>query len=284
MYDIHGIFCRRWPERSNNPELCTASEQLVAMRRIAMIFVSYSHEDEKWRKRFEVLSKPLSRAENIKFWSDRDLKAGEWEKQIERAMEGAVAAVLMVSDNFVASDYVIEKELPYLLRAYDSGRLMVFWAYLEPCDLKRHPEITRFQAMTLGNLEPMAKMTDWQWKATMLCGCDMIDEYLKSLEQPILNRSITKKPFPRVATVPLLAKPSRRDIEVLIYGGNKWWRQAPIKAGSIQARIHIGDDRTAKGAAFPIIAITTDAPLTRQTYPNLPNHRRKSDEIILRRA
>jgi len=32
------------------------------------------------------------------FWSDKNIKAGEWEKQIESAMQGAVAAVLLVSD------------------------------------------------------------------------------------------------------------------------------------------------------------------------------------------
>jgi hypothetical protein len=78
-----------------------------------MIFVSYSHRDEAWRKQFEIISKPLSRAGSMRFWSDRDIKAGEWEKQIEAAMKGAVAAVLLVSDNFLASDYIVEKELPY---------------------------------------------------------------------------------------------------------------------------------------------------------------------------
>ena len=90
-----------------------------------MIFVSYSHQDETWRKRFETMSKPLSRAESMRFWSDRDIKAGEWEKQIETAIQGAVAAVLLVSDNFLASDYIIEKELPYLLRAHKARGLMI---------------------------------------------------------------------------------------------------------------------------------------------------------------
>ncbi|MGA7928857.1 MAG: toll/interleukin-1 receptor domain-containing protein [Candidatus Sulfotelmatobacter sp.] len=76
-----------------------------------MIFVSSSHADEKWRKQFETILKPQSRSEGIRFWSDRDIKAGEWEPQIKKAMKDAVAAVLLVSDNFLASDYIIEKEL-----------------------------------------------------------------------------------------------------------------------------------------------------------------------------
>src|SRR5689334_3509923 len=116
----------------------------------------------------------------MKFWSDKDIKAGLWEKQIEAAMKGAVAAVLLVSDNFLASEYIVGKELPYLLRANAARGLMIFWASLDPCDIRRYPEITRFQAMTLGKLEPMSKMNQWQWKQTMLHGCDMIDEFLKA--------------------------------------------------------------------------------------------------------
>ena len=40
-------------------------------------------------------------------------------------MKGAVAAVLHVSDNFLASDYITGKELPYLMRAHAALRLMI---------------------------------------------------------------------------------------------------------------------------------------------------------------
>jgi hypothetical protein len=45
-----------------------------------VIFVSYSHQDETWRRRFEIMAKPLRRAKSMVFWSDKDIKAGEWEK------------------------------------------------------------------------------------------------------------------------------------------------------------------------------------------------------------
>jgi hypothetical protein len=69
--------------------------------------------------------------------------------------------------------------------------LMVFWAYLEPCDLNHQPgkRIKDFQAMTLdGNLKPMSSMTDWQWKATMVNGCQMIDsDFVKPWEKPVVT-------------------------------------------------------------------------------------------------
>ena len=78
-----------------------------------MIFVSYSHQDELAQGlRGGVAA--AKRAESIRFWSDKDLMMGEWEKQIEEAMKGAVAAVLLVSDNFLASDYTVGIVLPSL--------------------------------------------------------------------------------------------------------------------------------------------------------------------------
>jgi len=250
-----------------------------------MIFVSYSHADEKWRQRFEVISKPLSRSEGIKFWSDRNLKAGEWEPQIEQAIQGAIAAVLLVSDNYVASEYVVRTECPCLLRANKKRNLRILWAYLEPCDLKRNlgRAIKRFQAMILGNLEPLSMMTDWRWKETMLKGCDMIDDFLKTLERPAINRNLHGQPFPQIADgVPLLAKPARRRIEVLVYSrSKKWWRQRGVNVGETATRIHVGDTHTKPGTQFTVVAMTTEEPLIEQSYLNLPHHRTISEEITL---
>lgn len=41
--------------------------------------------------------------------------------------------MLMVSDSFLASDYIMEKEVPHLLRANKERALLIFWLYLEPC-------------------------------------------------------------------------------------------------------------------------------------------------------
>jgi hypothetical protein len=251
-----------------------------------MIFVSYSHSDEQWRKRFSTMSAPLSRIEKITFWSDHNIKAGEWEPQIEAAMKDAVAAVLLVSDNFLASDYIMAKELPYLLQVYKSRQnFKIFWAYLEPCDVKRYHTITRFQAMTdaKGNLEPMAKMTQWQWKEVMLRGCGMIDDFLKTLEQPQINLALKNKTFPMIADVPLLAKPARRNVEVLVYApsAKKWWRQSPIKPDTTTTKIHLGNNVTKKGTKFTIVAMTTEQSLESQPYLSLPDFRTRSSEITL---
>src|SRR5947208_16796669 len=159
-------------------------------------------------------------------------------------MQSALAAVLLVSDNFLASDYSMTKELPYFLRAYRERGLMIFWMYLEPCDLKRHAEITKFQAMTLGKLEPMSKMNDWKWKQTMVRGCEMIDDFLKDIERPVINPNVKGKLFPRVNDrFPLLDKPARPDVKVLAYSADStWWRHAPLRTGMTSTTMYLGKE------------------------------------------
>jgi hypothetical protein len=250
-----------------------------------MIFVSYSHSDAKWRERFEMISKPMSRAVSIEFWSDQKIKAGEWEKQIQAAMAKAEAVVLLVSPAFLASEYIINTELPYLFKANKERGLMIFWAYLEPCDLRWQPRITKFQAMKLDELKPLSSLTDWQWQATMVRGCEMIDDFFKPKEKPVIDPAAKNARLDRITKdFPLLKNPARRDVEVLVYSGDKkWWRQGIVKRGSPTTTIHLGNDKTKSGSGFKVIALTTNEALTETTYLNLPDHRTKSSEITLYR-
>ena len=110
----------------------------------------------------------------------------------------------------------------------------------------------------------------------------MIDGFLKNLERPYINPAVIGKSFPKIAKIPLLARPARRRIDVLVYSADKkWWRQAGIDIGKITAKIQLGNDATKKGEKYKVVAMTTEKPLARQTYLNLPDCRTRSKEITL---
>jgi len=104
-------------------------------------------------------------------------------------------------------------------------------------------------------------------------------------ERPVINPAAARNRYSRVSEVPLLKKPARRRTEVLVYAtaDKKWWRQSPVEPGKTTTKIHLGNDKTATGTRFSVLAMTTDEPLTRQTYVSLPDCRTKSEEIVLTR-
>ena len=116
----------------------------------------------------------------------------------------------------------------------------------------------------------------------MLHGYDMIDGFLKDLERPVINAAIIGKSFPMIAEIPLLAKAARRRVEVLVYSADKkWWRQSSLSPGIAKTIIQLGNNTTKKGEKYKIVAMTTEKPLTQQTYLKLPDCRTRSKEIIL---
>ena len=94
----------------------SGSVAAVVVGEARVVFVSYAHEDvEVWR-RLEVLLKPLLRKGRLELWADTRIGvARRWEPEIERHLLRAELAVLLVSGDSLASDYVMEVELPRLL-------------------------------------------------------------------------------------------------------------------------------------------------------------------------
>lgn len=82
------------------------------------VFISYSHADEKWRKLIEKHLAPLKRDHNLRIWSDQNLLEGEpWLDRIRRELATAKVGILLISANFMASEFIQSDELPPLLAA-----------------------------------------------------------------------------------------------------------------------------------------------------------------------
>ena len=70
------------------------------------LFYSYAHKDEALRDALETHLKPLQRQQVIDTWHDRKIGAGrEWEKAIDANLEAADIILLLISADFLASDY-----------------------------------------------------------------------------------------------------------------------------------------------------------------------------------
>jgi hypothetical protein len=123
-----------------------------------VIFVSYSHSDEHWLKRLQVHLKPLTRDGRIDLWDDTQLQVGdEWREEIERAIKSCQAAVLLVSADFMASDFIDKDELPPLLRAAREKGVRIFPVIISS-SYYSSSSLGKFQAVNLPS-EPLDLMT-----------------------------------------------------------------------------------------------------------------------------
>lgn len=110
------------------------------------IFLSYSHRDREWLERLQTMIAPMLRREVLASWSDTEIAAGaRWEGEIRGALDHADVAVLLVSPNFLASNFVADVELPYLLEANRTRGVPIVWLYLSEC-LYDETAIKDFQA------------------------------------------------------------------------------------------------------------------------------------------
>ncbi len=98
------------------------------------LFYSYSHKDERLRDRLGVMMDALKRAGLIRGWHDRQIKAGEkWEQKIHERLKTADIILLLVSPDFVASDYCYDIEVNLALERHSRGEARVIPVILRPC-------------------------------------------------------------------------------------------------------------------------------------------------------
>jgi hypothetical protein len=135
------------------PEIPTGHAQIVESHQPAVepkpaeepmrdqVFISYSHRDKKLMNELLTHLKPYVRS-GITVWSDQQIASGsKWFDEIKAALAKTSVAVLLVSPDFLASDFIHEHELGPFLKEAKAGGVRILWVPIyassyEETDLK----------------------------------------------------------------------------------------------------------------------------------------------------
>ena len=99
------------------------------------VFFSYSHKDEALRDKLATHLKLLERQGVIQQWHDRQIVAGtEWKGEIDGNLEAAQIILLLISADFLASDYCYDLEMGRALERHNAGEARVIPIILRPLD------------------------------------------------------------------------------------------------------------------------------------------------------
>jgi hypothetical protein len=98
------------------------------------VFYSYSHKDVELRDSLATYLAPLVQQKKIAEWYDRKIEPGaDWETEIKTELESADLILLLVSAEFLASEYCFGVEVETALARLKRGEVKVVPVLLKQC-------------------------------------------------------------------------------------------------------------------------------------------------------
>jgi TIR domain/CHAT domain len=135
------------------------STNVLIPRKAVEIFYCYAHNDERLKKKLEIHLSLLKQEGLINGWYDREIRAGtEWSSEIEAHLNSAHIILLLVSPDFMASDYCYSIEMKRALERHDAQDARVIPIILRPTDWERAP-FSKLQVLP-ADRKPVTRWSD----------------------------------------------------------------------------------------------------------------------------
>jgi hypothetical protein len=129
------------------------------------VFVSYSHWDKSYLEELKLFFKPLANRTDL--WFDDQIEPSDlWREEIKKALTAARAAILLVSQTFLVSDFISKNELPPLLDRARTQGVKIFWIAVRSSTWKDSP-IEPYQALNDPN-RPLERLSKAERNSTFV--------------------------------------------------------------------------------------------------------------------
>jgi len=149
---------------------------------ISKIFISYSHSDKIWLEKVQKNLKVLNYSnDNFDVWDDTKIRAGkEWKREIETALEESNIALLLISTDFLASDFIQNNELPIILENAKNKGTAILSLIVGHSRFSKHPILSNFQAVNDPS-KPLKECSESEQEKFLVKMTDDIESYTNEI-------------------------------------------------------------------------------------------------------
>ncbi len=175
------------------------------------VFISYSKKDAKWLDGLRTHLTYLEREYEFNIWEDSKIEVGaDWRAEINKALSTAKIGILLISANFIASDFITNEELPSLLTAAEEEGAYIFSIIISHSMFMDIEAISKFQTINPPS-KPLIVMNEGELDETYMKVTQEIKRVLstessKKIKKSVANKTteILTKSFLQVALLELL--------------------------------------------------------------------------------
>lgn len=104
------------------------------------VFISYSHKDQEWFNKLQLMLAPVEAFYGIKVWDDKEIIPGDyWHDAIKNALAQTRLAICLVSPNFLSSSYITANELNFFMKEADTQDVRIFPIAISRIEDEKNP-------------------------------------------------------------------------------------------------------------------------------------------------
>jgi hypothetical protein len=193
------------------------------------VFLSYAHADEKLRARLNSHLATLKQTLGVEVWDDREIRAGqEWYEAIVNTLNAAHVIILLVSADFLSSEFCQSVELKRALERHDAGEALVIPVMLRPCD-------TTGTALAKLQMLPKDAKPITTWPNRDGAFLDVVERLRTALMEfrPAPAAPPTRRPKKPAATPTPVSRTLERVFGPRQFASPRWFETALVRARAV---------------------------------------------------
>ena len=191
---------------------------------MSKIFISYSHSDKSWKNRLETQLAVLELEGYFTVWDDQKIKLGkDWLPEIERELNQAQVAIMLVSADFLVSNFIRTKEIPVFLRRRKREGMLLAPLLIKPCAWQEVPWLEKIKGGSEDNVA-LSGLSEHDQDQTL---ADLARE-IKAILHPKTNQPSPTTTNPTTSQAPTTSPPTISD-RLPTVKGNFFGRKDELK-------------------------------------------------------